>query len=1111
MLKTLIFKITFIFLCTPVFSQGKEVFVQTIGSAVQDYLAGKIQPQVFFSDLDQIFLTFNPQHSSEIDKTLRLMAFEAQQMMFSNYLAPLVMNYLAQRSMADKEKKILEGLGIRDVDPWMVVVSSPLKAHFDYLVAKGAQYTDRTDWNIANLKLTLKDLKEDSFLNESLSKFFSESVASNLLDSNRSISIIIGNYVILPPQDVSNTTPLSIIGFEEFKERIEQWKKIFEQEVKRYLEASQKALSYDGLMQGYETAADFDKQDAFKTILIARRELKSLGIPLQSQSNIDSVIAKLQEFDRTILEQGVQDLYWAAASPVLAAASVIFMWASPFIAGFITSRAVATTALHTTTASVIAARSGIQFASTMAFTTKALIVFPLAASYGLSALNASIDHVYQHKTWLAGFFEELRNSGPQTLALTALFSLLPSGAALSGHVIAGSLFGLGGLPFLETTLTVYGRIHLGAAIGFVSTLGYSGTQEIKDCLMALNQARASKHVNDEAAANTFTAQAWKRCAAGGVDLSFALLGGATLALANHRVALPMDRTTVETKILSENALNRALSPKEVQAIHEAHVEGQGEMGKDGIHPAERGHYTWPQILRKTRITRAGGMDPVENKILMEQGVLGRKPQPPVFWTQQFEAASSRNDLDAGAFILVRLLLENVRAFGSRGYKVHSGLKAMLHVLEHTEMRDLYKDIVPNSPKPNYEGAGNKLLNLWNLDPLVRTQTVFGESIPVVHRAAGVVQKTAADALWGMGGPFLYRFVHDMYTFFNFRVAHQALLHILHDSKFLEILNSKYQIQPTQFFEAAREYLTRNPATFEERYGDMMIGRLLHPLVICYLLYLFESHPLQNQMVQDFMNEPDYELEDFLVDLEKTIPISLVSKNISFIVDQTLISSQLGVFKSLNFFKEDPLESIVEIQKFKDRPNQFQGYKVSNFVQLNEALRLSKEADIIFIDAHGDPGNFYINGQSLSDHFSAINVDDLKPDVTLIFLSCNFGDKDDANTPYLEEPWVILSKEILKNSPKGKAVAFINRVRNYITVGEDGEKLEKSISKDDKEARMFLIRMFLAGKATFNQAMAKPHIGLAIDLWEAITNVYGLKKAFRVYSQEDNTVRLIESK
>ncbi|MEK7287948.1 MAG: hypothetical protein AAB091_05265, partial [Elusimicrobiota bacterium] len=62
-----------------------------------------------------------------------------------------------------------------------------------------------------------------------------------------------------------------------------------------------------------------------------------------------------------------------------------------------------------------------------------------------------------------------------------------------------------------------------------------------------------------------------------------------------------------------------------QTIEAAHLVGRGEIGADGINPAAIGNYAVPQIMQKTRILRAGGIDRDERRSLMRTGRVGDQP------------------------------------------------------------------------------------------------------------------------------------------------------------------------------------------------------------------------------------------------------------------------------------------------------------------------------------------------------------------------------------------------------------------------------------------------------------------------------------------------------
>lgn len=88
----------------------------------------------------------------------------------------------------------------------------------------------------------------------------------------------------------------------------------------------------------------------------------------------------------------------------------------------------------------------------------------------------------------------------------------------------------------------------------------------------------------------------------------------------------LTKSAADTKriLLSEQLLGRKLTPQINKAIKLAHEVGMGELGKDGKTLAGVGNYTTKQLAKKAKILDSVGINKEERRILVENGVVGRK-------------------------------------------------------------------------------------------------------------------------------------------------------------------------------------------------------------------------------------------------------------------------------------------------------------------------------------------------------------------------------------------------------------------------------------------------------------------------------------------------------
>ena len=72
---------------------------------------------------------------------------------------------------------------------------------------------------------------------------------------------------------------------------------------------------------------------------------------------------------------------------------------------------------------------------------------------------------------------------------------------------------------------------------------------------------------------------------------------------------------------AEEVLGTKLSSSQKKAIEEAHLVGQGQVGRDGT-PARIGNYTEDQLRRKAEILKQAGLSSSQRRTLMEKGIVG---------------------------------------------------------------------------------------------------------------------------------------------------------------------------------------------------------------------------------------------------------------------------------------------------------------------------------------------------------------------------------------------------------------------------------------------------------------------------------------------------------
>ena len=81
------------------------------------------------------------------------------------------------------------------------------------------------------------------------------------------------------------------------------------------------------------------------------------------------------------------------------------------------------------------------------------------------------------------------------------------------------------------------------------------------------------------------------------------------------------------RIKAESILGKKLTPDQRKAIHQAHIVGRGERGKDPNLPAGVNNYNKSQLRRKSVILKQAGFDKQEREQLVKRGIVGDDEDP----------------------------------------------------------------------------------------------------------------------------------------------------------------------------------------------------------------------------------------------------------------------------------------------------------------------------------------------------------------------------------------------------------------------------------------------------------------------------------------------------
>lgn len=432
--------------------------------------------------------------------------------------AELVLPFMLDRDQAPDfgQRRVLAGLGVadEDLDAYLDAGAETFAPYRDALTARGAA-VGAEGWSFEGAGLSPREIAGDATLSTALALFLSPAAAAALADPDRVEAVITERWVFLPPA----AGRIEARPRHRYDDAVAQRLAWFAQDLDAFVRGSRESATYWNLMSGrlwqlfgYErghggrTAPEIERDAAYDSMVRGVRALRELGAASELISALHRVTAEALAIDRRNLDAGLARLDLAFRAALVAPALPVLLYLAPVAGAWLGPAVAAATAKATAT----------------------LALVPFAFALAGAAIEASIDASF-HGELGCHLVDALYQRGAAALwsapFLAAIPSLVVSGAGLAGLATSSA----------AVATTAYGVLNVGVALGFVGHLSVSGLSQLDACRRRLAEAqRLAESVDAVAAVDAAAEEALHLCADGGLDLSFAIVGGRSLAAGAFR-------------------------------------------------------------------------------------------------------------------------------------------------------------------------------------------------------------------------------------------------------------------------------------------------------------------------------------------------------------------------------------------------------------------------------------------------------------------------------------------------------------------------------------------------------------------------------------------------
>jgi hypothetical protein len=188
------------------------------------------------------------------------------------------------------------------------------------------------------------------------------------------------------------------------------------------------------------------------------------------------------------------------------------------------------------------------------------------------------------------------------------------------------------------------------------------------------------------------------------------------------------------------------------------------------------------------------------------------------------------------------------------------------------------------------------------------------------------------------------------------------------------------------------------------------NKSLKPLAVSFTLWLLNLHPMMvaNSLLSPSAQDGSFHALHYLARLELADSrFNPTEKRLAFIFDADFPEAAFANPELQSRAANDHVvAALKELEFVRSRASEAWHFLVRDSEQLQSALSSSRDADIIYVVAHGAPGKLFLGKQELSDLLKGVELDDSKstPEKVVVFVSCLYG--LDASECADKEPWVV---------------------------------------------------------------------------------------------------------
>jgi len=449
----------------------------------------------------------------------------------ASYVMPLLLGHLDGDTPTAEDVRILGGLGIEpeDTGSYLSQAAERLAPYHQALAAKGVSFRPGLGWDWSTSRLRSQDVREDPATFTALMLFFSPALAEAVANPDRSEAAFTADLALLPPvRRGVDQGQVQGMRRADWEREVQGWLDAFQVEVEEFLRASKDAARFWTMLTG-NSEPEKQKNAAYDRMQEIRLHLvEHYGIGRELHRAILQLTQQALAIDLQNIEAGIAKLDLAMTAVLMAPLIPIALYVAPMAGGLL----------------------GPQIALVTARAAVVLALVPFVFAVGNAAIQASIQAHHFGGDWSCWFLDAFLQKSIEALYTAPFLAAIPAVVA-SGGALVGAV---SGIPALG--VTTYGILDIGVAVGFVAQMGRSGVTGIADCLSGLEHAQQlADEDGSQDLVDAASARALERCAEGGLDLAFAVVGAGTMARGAWKA---MARRPAERSVLTLERDGRAL-------------------------------------------------------------------------------------------------------------------------------------------------------------------------------------------------------------------------------------------------------------------------------------------------------------------------------------------------------------------------------------------------------------------------------------------------------------------------------------------------------------------------------------------------------------------------